>query len=91
MNTAADVAFVKIFNFVDDTAADTIMKQLTIQIFYRSSEKSLAVLLYNTYMYIMPTYGFCYRSSEKSLAVLLYICICISCPPMDFLYCYSGN
>ena len=32
MNTAADVAFVRIFNFVDDTAADTIMKRLTIQI-----------------------------------------------------------
>ena len=58
MNTAADVAFVRIFNFVDDTAADTIMKRLTIQILLSLKWKKLGCIAIHMYLYIMPTYGF---------------------------------
>ena len=51
MNTAADVAFVRIFNFLDDTAADTIMKRLTIQILLSLKWKKLGCIAIQ-YIYV---------------------------------------
>ena len=59
MNTAADVAFVRIFNFVDDTAADTIMKRLTIQILLSLKWKKLGciaiqyIYVYHAHLWIL--------------------------------------